>query len=172
MLAFVFVVVGVIIGLLLASFAMTKHMISTFYVPGKSFAEVDEKIRDIVPQFEGWSFPMPTWEFYRSQIAKGFEYDNIRNMNIHFVCKPAHANTMLRKYPHFGGIMPCSWAVYETSDGKVYVSKMNISLMSRLYQGLIGRVMKDVANTESAMLANLEAVPAGSIFNAKRKGVS
>jgi uncharacterized protein (DUF302 family) len=31
--------------------------------------------------------------------------------------------------------MPCSFAVYEKSDGKVYVSFMNIQLMGQMYKG-------------------------------------
>ena len=147
---------GVIIGLFAAAFIMVKYMIVTIYMPGMRFKEVDSKLREIVPQFKGWSFPIPPWEFYKSQIFKGFKYDNIKNMNIHFVCKPAHANSMLRKYPHSGGIMPCSWAVYETTDGKVYISKMNIALMSMVYPGFIGKIMKDVAQTEKAMLSRIK----------------
>ena len=52
--------------------------------------------------------------------------------------------------------MPCSWAVYETTDGKVYISKMNIALMSMVYPGFIGKIMKDVAQTEKAMLSKIK----------------
>ena len=31
--------------------------------------------------------------------------------------------------------MPCSFAVYEKSDGKVYASFMNIQLMGQMYKG-------------------------------------
>jgi uncharacterized protein (DUF302 family) len=32
-------------------------------------------------------------------------------------------------------MMPCSVAVYEKSDGKVYLSMMNIQLMGKMYKG-------------------------------------
>ena len=111
---------------------------------------------------KGGGFPIGAWEFYKSQISKGFKYENIKNMKIHFVCKPAHANSMLRRYPYFGGIMPCSWAVYETKEGKVYIAKMNIALMSKIYPGFIGTIMKDVAETEKAMLARIKTESSAS----------
>ena len=148
---------GIIIGLFTAAFIMVKYMIVTIYIPGMSFEEVNDRLKEVVPQFKGWALPIASWEFYKSQISKGFKYDNIKNMIIHFVCKAAHANSMLRKYPYFGGIMPCSWAVYETMDGKVYISKMNIALMSFVYPGFIGKIMKDVAQTEKAMLSRIKS---------------
>jgi len=151
----ILIILGLILGMLAVAFIMVKYMIVTIYIPGKNFREVDAKIQEVIPQFEGWGFPINAWEFYKSQISKGFKYENIKNMKIHFVCKPAHANSMLRRYPYFGGIMPCSWAVYETKDGKVYIAKMNIGLMSMIYPGFIGKIMKDVAKTEKEMLARI-----------------
>lgn len=150
-------IIGILLGAIAAALIMARYMIVRILIPGKTFAEVDAKIREVVPQFEGWGFPIGVWEFYKSQISKGFKYENIKNMNIHFVCKPAHANSMLRRYPYFGGIMPCSWAVYETTDGKVYIAKMNIALMSNIYFGVIRKIMKDVARTEKEMLAKIKA---------------
>ena len=76
-------------------------------------------------------------------------------MVMYFVCKPQHANSVLSVEPKMGGIMPCTWAVYETTDGEVYIAKMNIGLMSKLFSGVIGKVMKDVAQTEEEMLSKI-----------------
>ena len=148
-------IIGVIIGLFIAAYCMTKFMLVRIKIEGKNFEEVNEAIMKTIPSFEGWGFPIESWKFYESQIKKGFTYDNIKNMIIHFVCKPSHANKILRKYPFFGGIMPCSWAVYETVDGDVYIAKMNIKLMSYLYTGLIKEIMKDVAKTEEEMIRKI-----------------
>jgi len=150
------ILIGVVIGLVLAAYGMTKYMIVSIKIEGKTFDELNEAIKKTIPSFEGWSFPIETWKFYESQLSKGLTYDNIKNMVIHFVCKPALANQMLRRFPYFGGIMPCSWAVYETVDGELYIAKMNIKLMSYIFQGFIGKLMKEVAKTEEEMLEKIK----------------
>jgi uncharacterized protein (DUF302 family) len=51
----------------------------------------------------------------------------------------------LSEEPKMSGIMPCSWAVYERDDGSVWLSKMNISMMSRIFSGEVGSAMSEVA---------------------------
>jgi len=145
-------VAGFICGVFVFIFIMGKYMIAHYKING-SFDEVEKAIKEVIPQFQGWGFPIPDWQFYKSQLSKNFTYDNITNMVMHFVCKPAHANKILGVDPNFGGIMPCTWAVYETKNGEVYIAKMNIGLMNKMYFGLINEIMTDVAKTEEAMLA-------------------
>jgi len=148
-------VIGVIFGGLIFIYVMKKNMLVCYRIEG-SFSEVEEAIKEIVPSFEGWSFPISDWQFFKSQASKGLSYDNIKNMVMHFVCKPSHANKVLRVNPVLGGIMPCTWSVYETKDGKVYIAKMNIALMGKMYSGVIGKVMKEVAETEAKILAKIK----------------
>ena len=148
-------IAGIVITAVLFIYVMRNHMVADITVDG-DFESVNRAIKSAVPKFDGWSFPITTWEFYKSQLSKNLTYDNIRNMVIHFVCKPSHANKMLQLVPSMGGIMPCSWAVYETTDGKVHIAKMNINLMSKMYSGTIKEIMTDVAQTEKAMLSKIE----------------
>jgi uncharacterized protein (DUF302 family) len=144
-------VVGVISSSLLFVYIMRKYMLIQYKING-GFEEVEEAVKKVIPEFQGWSFPIPDWQFYKSQASKGFKYDNIKNMIMYFVCKPAYANRVLRIDPKLGGIMPCTWAIYETKNGEVYIAKMNIALMSKMYFGVVGEVMKEVAETEEKML--------------------
>jgi len=149
------IVIGFVIGAGVFLFAMRKFMLVRYEIPG-SFDSVQKALKEAVPSFDGWGFPIPAWEFYKSQNSKGLTYKNIRNMVMHFVCKPKHANEVLSVDETMGGIMPCTWALYEAADGKVYIAKMNIALMSKMYTGTIARVMKDVAQTEEAMLEKIK----------------
>jgi len=150
------VISGIIIGAFIFIFTMRRYMIISYYIPEKNFQEVTQRLEKIVPKFEGWGFPIPVWEFYKSQVSKGFKYENIRNMNIYFVCNPASANIMIRNSPFFAGIMPCSWAVYEMVNGRVYISKMNVGLMSKIFPGFIGNIMKEVAKIEDKILSKIK----------------
>lgn len=150
--------IGIVVGLIIAAVATIwvarKNMVVNYKING-SFEQVTKAIEEVIPSFPGWGFPIKSWEFYKSQLSKDLTYDNISNMVMYFVCKPEHANSVLSVEPKMGGIMPCTWAVYETTDGDVYIAKMNIGLMSKLFAGVTGTVMKDVAQTEEAMLSKI-----------------
>ena len=119
-----------------------------------TFDEVCDRLEKEVkgPDGGGWGIPFPAWDLYASQLKKDFKLDNLKACRIYPVCKPAYANEIVREQPHWTGIMPCSWAVYQTADGRVYISKMNMGMMSLILTGLIGRVMKKVAGEESRLL--------------------
>ena len=149
------VLIGFIIGVFLVCWAMVKFMIIKIKLEGFSFEQANNAIKQVIPSFKGWGFPIEEWQFYKSQLSKGLKYENITNMVIYFVCNPAYANKMLRQFPYFGGIMPCSWAVYETKEGDVFLAKMNIKMMSYIFPGIVGKIMKEVAKTEEEMLAKI-----------------
>jgi uncharacterized protein (DUF302 family) len=57
-----------------------------------------------------------------------------------------------------GNEMPCTMEVWEGDDGKVCLSKMNMSLMARMFGGNIPNVMGgSVARDEHAILADIVA---------------
>ncbi len=120
-----------------------------------NFEETCKKIEEVVPKGEGWGFPIPAWEFYESQIKKNLKYDNIKNCKIYFVCKSKYANQVVSDDPKWSGIMPCSWSVYELTNGDTYVAKMNIPLMSKMFTGVLGTVMKKVAKEEEEFIKEI-----------------
>lgn len=146
--------IGVILGGIAFVYILRRRMIVAYKIEA-TFDKVNAVIKETIPEFAGWSFPIPEWQFYKSQLSKNLRYDNIKNMVMYFVCKPQHANSVLGADPSMGAIMPCTWAVYATTNGKVYIAKMNIALMSYMYFGTIGSVMRDVAKTEKEMLEKI-----------------
>jgi len=64
-------------------------------------------------------------------------------------CNPKHSGRLLElDYERIVSIfMPCRISVYEKSDGKTYISRINASLLSKSYGGLIEEVMS-AANDE------------------------
>ena len=156
-----FYLLSILFGIALCSiifvYTMQRHMLVAHKIDG-SFKEVNQSLKTIVKQFDGWSCPLPEWKFYESQLIKNLKYDNIKNMVMHFVCNPGHANTILRTTPKMAGMMPCTWAVYETTNGEVYIAKMNISLMSNMFFGILGKTMRNVATVEKEMLKRLKKI--------------
>ncbi len=165
-------IVGLLIGVAIVTvgviYVTRNYMLVKYKVDG-SFDKVTQAVEEVIPSFPGWGFPIPSWNFYKSQLEKNLVYDNITNMMLYFVCKPKHANSVLSVAPQMAGIMPCTWAVYETTDGSVYIAKMNIGLMGLLFSGIIKKTMKDVAQSEEQMFAKIREKLGSS--NKKRSGL-
>lgn len=57
------------------------------------------------------------------------------------LCKAEYAQSVLSTDPKVSCMMPCTISVWEGNDGKTYLSKMNMSLMAKMFGGNIGKIM-------------------------------
>ncbi len=72
------------------------------------------------------------------------------------LCKAQYAQSVLSTDRHVACLMPCSMAVWEGDDGKVYLSEMNMGLMAKMFGGNIAKIMGGaVVSDEEAMLEGL-----------------
>ena len=83
----------------------------------------------------GWKVPKKWKKNFQKNLKRVAKVDVGRNLVIE-MCEPHAAAKLLihDKYKKFLSMMPCSVAVYEKSDGKVYLSMMNIQLMGQMYK--------------------------------------
>ena len=148
-------IIGVVAGILITIVAVVMTMRSQMVVPersSKSFDATCEAIEQVVPENEDWSFPMESFDMSAKLAAKGGLPDNIKRIRLYFMCNPKIAKPVLGANPKLSAIMPCSWAVYELSDGSVWVSHMNISMMSKMMGGVVGEKMGEVAAVDEDFL--------------------
>lgn len=133
---------------------MRRYMIRSYRMAAP-FEAVCENIEKAVKSVEGWGHPIPDWNFHEV-VSKNHCFDNLKKKKIFFVCKAKYANRIVDQFPHMGAMMPCTWSVYETADGKVHMAKMNVGLMSKMFFGnVIGSTMGLVAREEHAMIKEL-----------------
>ncbi len=148
-------IIGLVAGVLIAVVATVLMMRSKMVVPersSKSFEATCEAIENVVPAAEGWSFPIEGFDMSAKLSAKGGLPDNMKRIRLYFMCNPGVANVVLGAEPKLSAIMPCSWSVYELSDGSVWVSHMNIDLMSKMMGGVVGNAMGGVAEADRGFL--------------------
>jgi uncharacterized protein (DUF302 family) len=154
------VVIGIVAGAVGAGLVVV-HLMRREMVTAKrsraSFDETCERIERVVPAGDGWSFPMPSLDMHAKLAAKGQAPKSIRQIRLFFVCKPSLANRVLSDTPKMAAIMPCSWAVYELEDGSVWVSTMNIAMMSRMFSGAVASAMGEVAEADERFLSEVLA---------------
>ena len=151
-------IVGALIGMALVislGIQVMRTRMVTAHRSRRTFEETCAAIEQEVPAAEGWGFPIETWNFYETFRKKDLVPDRFRKLKVYFVCNAGLASKMLSHTPAFVGMMPCSWAVYELDDGSVWLSKMNVGLMSRMFSGVPGAIMRQVGEADEKFLARV-----------------
>lgn len=101
------------------------------------------------------------WDIQRiydiGECLANYNYENYRNVIIFSICKADNVNAVLEKDEDrkITAMMPCRIGVYETDDGDVKISSLNMSLMSRLFGSRISKIMQNVYKDERRILSEL-----------------
>jgi uncharacterized protein (DUF302 family) len=151
-------VVGIVIGLILAAIVGVGMMRSKMVVPERSsfsFEETCARVEREVEAAEGWSFPIDSFDMSAKLAEKGALPDNVKRIKLYFVCSPPIAKRVLGDTPKLSAIMPCSWSVYELADGSVWLSHMNIGMMSKVMGGVVGQAMSEVAAADARFMEKI-----------------
>ncbi len=99
------------------------------------FEETIEKIKSNAKAL-GWKVPKKWKKDFQKNLKHVTKQDVGRNL-VYSMCEPWEAVKLLKhdKYKKFFAMMPCSFAVYEKSNGKIYASFLNIQMLGQMYQG-------------------------------------
>jgi len=150
-------VVGVVIGFVLCALIMFSAMPSMMIVTKECKLGFDETVAELekrIPQ-NGWVIPggKPI-DMNQSMAKHGVEFKP--RVKLIKLCKAQYAKSVLTTDRYVSCLMPCTMAVWEGDDGKVYLSEMNMGLMAKMFGGNIAKVMGGkVVKDESAMLEGL-----------------
>ena len=73
------------------------------------------------------------------------------------LCKPDHSAQLLEtdQYRYFSSLMPCRISVYEKSDGKTYISRLNSVFLAKQIGGLVEKVMSQAFYDAEEMIKPL-----------------
>lgn len=158
MIVSVALIAGIAVGILVSIAGMVMIMRKQMVVPersSKSFDATCEAVESTVPGNDGWSFPIDSFDMSAKLAAKNGLPENIKRIRQYFLCKPSVARRVLGDTPKLSAIMPCSWSVYELSDGSVWISHMNIAMMAKMMGGTVGDAMAGVAAADARFLESI-----------------
>jgi uncharacterized protein (DUF302 family) len=87
------------------------------------------------------------------EILDGFGYD-VDNIKIFELCSSKYSAVILEEDDEriVAPLMPCRVAIYEKSDGKTYITRMNSALMAKPFGGLIDEVMQLAASETEVII--------------------
>lgn len=102
------------------------------------FEKTIEKINEAVLS-AGWKIPA-VHDLQNTIRNFGKE---ILPVKVFEICHPKHSSRILELNNEriVSTFMPCRISVYEKSDGKVYISRINATLLSKSFGGIIEEVM-------------------------------
>ena len=149
-------IIGMLVGFLICGVVVWQTMPKMMLTVKKSnydFEETFARIENSIIDHD--------WDIQRiydmQECMESYGYENIKNISIFSLCKPQNVAEILAddKNKKVTAIMPCRMGVYEISNGEVYVSRMNIALMSKMFGGVIEEVMSGVAKDEADILEGI-----------------
>jgi uncharacterized protein (DUF302 family) len=139
---------GLLLGILLTVFAMYQMAPSIMMVEDELTMNFDEANAAYVKSVtdNGWKMAH-IHDLQKTMLNFG---KDVKAVKVYEICHPDLAGQILVKDDEriVASMMPCRVAIYERSDGKVYVSRMNTGLMGGMFGGIIPDVMA-VASAES-----------------------
>lgn len=139
-------IVGVLLGIvlmgMLTGFGLRQFVVVETVSPF-DFDTTVHAIQQAVAQ-KGWKVPS-VHDLQKTMKKNGYD---VLPVSVIELCHPTHASRILKddQARMVSSFMPCRVSVYETSDGRVVISRMNSSLMSRIFPTTIAEVMADATS--------------------------
>jgi uncharacterized protein (DUF302 family) len=155
--ALTFALCGFFAGLLVALVAVALSAPRFMIVEDRSTLPFDETVARIVVTAEARGWKVPTVHELDESVRKSGR--EVLPATVIELCRPDLAGEILA---HDRGravtaMMPCRIAVHRTSDGAVVVSRMNTTLMAKLFGGVVAGVMaRASADSEEILAAVLD----------------
>lgn len=146
---------GLLSGIILFALVLTLVVSKSMFSVNESkydFATTAEIISESV-KTNNWSMPHQ-YDLQKTMEKHGFD---VKPVIVFSICKPDIAVRILDNDNdrHVAAMMPCRIAIYEKSDGKTYVSRMNAGLFSKLLGGKATAIMGDAGNGSEDILMSV-----------------
>ncbi len=147
--------IGIMVGALLCGSAIVVAMPRMMIVTQESRLGFDETVAALERAIPARGWVVSTVMDMNQSLAKhGVEFGP--RVTLIKLCKAEYAKSVLTTDRHVSTLMPCTMAVWENDEGNVFVSKMNMPLMARMFGGNIAKVMGgSVARDEHVILSDI-----------------
>ncbi len=147
LIAIVFLIFGILIGIIFSGAVMSisagEMMVKELKSPYE-FEKTVEVITDRINGKDGWSV---TSIIDQNKEVSENGGSSIGKFKIIKYCHGGFSSRMLKSDDRkkIGNMMPKSFAVYEKSDGQVFVSTMNGGVMGKMFGGEVEKIIEEVS---------------------------
>jgi len=147
--------IGILIGVVVTGLAVFALMPSMMLKTYETTYNYDETIKLLKERIEaaGWVVSGVS-DMNQSLSKQGVDFEP--RVTLISLCRPDYAESVLKSDRYVSVMMPCKFSVWEDDDGKIYLTKMNMGLMGKMFGGNIAKVMgQQVAVDEEKILEGL-----------------
>jgi uncharacterized protein (DUF302 family) len=115
-----------------------------------SYGRTVQSLKDTVKE-HGWKITAIR-ELHKAAKKAGYD---IPPVSVIELCQPKHAVNILKDDENriVTSMMPCRISIYETHDGRVIVSRLNSSLIAKMFGGTVSQVMADATKETEGILS-------------------
>lgn len=147
---------GLIVGIAITAFMVTFSLPKMMIKVHKSSLSFEETTTTIEQGFQsaGWKVPK-IYNLQKSLTDAG--QGDVGRVMVFSVCAPEYAYEILKadSRKKITAMMPCRIGVFEDSKGNVYISEMNVGLMSKMFGGVIEKTMSKVAEESGEIMEKI-----------------
>ena len=149
------ILIGVVIGALALGLFVYRGAPGMMIVDSRSALGFDDTVQAIQDAALAAGWKVPAVHEISETVAKS-GYD-VRPASIIELCHPRLAGRILSDNAGYAvtPMMPCRVAVYQNADGETMISRMNTTLMSKLFGGIVEEVMSEASAESEAMFATV-----------------
>ncbi len=141
-------VTGCIAGALLVIFVFSPPMI----LENESRYDFETTLTTVEQSAKGAGWSIPAVHDLQASMAKAGK--EVNQVKVFALCNPEHAVKILAGDEEriYSNMMPCRISVYTKSNGKTYISRMNIPKMTKGMPANVRSTMKAIENILSGIL--------------------
>jgi len=149
------IIIGLVAGALIAVLAIFFSSPSLMLKENKSKHDFETTLAEIEKSVDSLGWKIPHINDLQATMHK-FGKD-VRQVKVYEICHPEHAYKVLSQDDEriVSTLMPCRIAIYEKSNGNIYVSRMNSGLMSKPMNKIIRSTMSEAAADTEKILASV-----------------
>jgi uncharacterized protein (DUF302 family) len=161
---FVSLIVGLVLGVIIGISSLQlpavqqeigKSLGSQMLIEVESPLGFDETLIKLEEnaKYAGWKVPKKWKINFQKNLQKVTGVDIGKN-EVLKMCEPEAAARILvhDEYKLLTTMMPCTISVYEKSDGKTYVSMMNMDMLGMIYGGVIAEIAAELSPQMKEMI--------------------
>ena len=148
-----FSLLAFVVGIFLTFIVIFFSAESIMMVEHEARYDFDKTVEEFEKEVLAAGWKIPTVHDLQATMKK-FEKD-VDKIKVFEICKADHAYEILSRDNErlVSSLMPCRVAIYEKSNGQVYISSMNTGIMGSMMSGVVPEVMK-MASSESGEIVS------------------
>ena len=151
-------VTGMVVGAVLMGIFVYLALPRMMLRVNRSVLDFESTVTSIESAASTYKWKVPkVYDIQASIVSAG--HADMTRLKVVSLCQPYHAYSLLQGDDNkfVSALMPCRVAVYESTDGEVFISELDTGRLGSLFGGDIAAVMGTISEEQERMFSHLYA---------------